>query len=488
MDRVAGSDNIADALSRLIAATQKAVPFEENDETHFLYAVDSGSMEITLNDIELEAELDDTLQQLNKALKSDKWPHELSKYEAQRKTLHTLGSLIFKDNQIVLPEALRAKALQTAHAGHIGEVAMKRIMREYFWWPGMSTATEQFVKNCETCCQLARKNPPVPLCSRDLPETPWDFLQIDFLELPGCGSGEFLVVVDLYSRYLSVIEMRGTDADHTNAALCEIFKRWGVPKVIQSDNGPPFRSTTFCKFWEEKGVTVRKSVPLSPQSNGAVERQNPGITKAVAAAKLDGTNWKVAMQRYVHNHNTLIPHARLNVTPFELLVGWKFRGSFPSLWGTQNEVDRTDIREKDAEAKLQSKKYTDERRGAKESDIKVGDIVLLSRQQRAKTDPTFSSERFTVVTRHGAQVVVIGESGSQYTRNVRDVRKAPICNDVEGHGGSEHAELSEDKMDDSGEDAVLPPVLKPAGSSLRDRRILKKPTRFNDDFVYRVYE
>lgn len=288
-------------------------------------------------------------------------------------------------------------------------------------------------------------------------------------------------MVDLYSRYLSVIEMRGTDANRTNAALCEIFKRWGVPKVIQSDNGPPFRSTTFCNFWEEKGVIVRKSVPLSPQSNGAVERQNPGITKAVATAKIDGTSWRAGMERYVHNHNTLIPHARLNVTPFELLVGWKFRGSFPSLWGTQKEVDRTDIREKDAEAKLQSKKYTDERRGAKESDINVGDIVLLSRQQRAKTDPTFSSERFTVAAKRGAQVVVISGNGSQYTRNVRDVRKAPIRN-------SEHAELSDDKMVDSGEDVVPTPVPEPQNASLRARRNIKKPSRFNDDFVYRVYE
>lgn len=166
MDRVAGPDNIADALSRLIATTQKAVPFEENDETHFLYTIDSGSMEITVNEIESEAELDNTMLKLRKAMESDIWPRDLSKYEAQRKTLHALGTLVFKDNQIVLPESLRLKALQTAHAGHIGEVAMKRIMREYFWWPGMSTATENFAK------RAASWQGKIPLCHSVLATCP----------------------------------------------------------------------------------------------------------------------------------------------------------------------------------------------------------------------------------------------------------------------------------------------------------------------------
>lgn len=149
--------------------------------------------------------------------------------------------------------------------------------------------------------------------------------------------------------------MRQTDSASTNAALCEVFKLWGCPLIIQSDNGPPFQSSSFISFWENKGVRVRKAIPLSPQSNGGVERQNQGILKAVSASKIDGQNWRRALQNYVHRHNTIVPHARLGVTPFELMVGWKFRGTFPSLWST-SKMDRIDIRERDAEFKLMSKK------------------------------------------------------------------------------------------------------------------------------------
>lgn len=107
--------------------------------------------------------------------------------------------------------------------------------------------------------------------------------------------------------------MRHMDAESTIEALNKIFAEWGYPMVIQTDNGPPFQSDKFVRTWEDRGIKIRKSIPLSPQTNGAVERQNEGIKRALAASKLDGTNGKLALKSYLF-------FFRLEVTPFELLL------------------------------------------------------------------------------------------------------------------------------------------------------------------------
>lgn len=484
IQRVPGNQNVADALSRLIPETQESIPFDSDAENHYLYSLDTGNMTITWDQIEEVSENDSELISVREAMMSNKWPIDLRAYEAQKRDMHCLGSLVFKDNRVVLPYSLRNKALDSAHGGHVGEVAMKRVMREFFWWPRMSGEVARFVKNCETCAQLSRRNPPIPLRSRELPDGPWQMLQVDFLTVPSFGSGEFLVVTDTYSRYLYVVEMRTTDANSTNSALNDVFRMWGHPCVIQSDNGPPFQSAKFISYWEDRGVKVRKSVPLSPQSNGAVERQNPGIIKALSASKLDGSNWRQALQQYVHRHNTLIPHSRLQVTPFELMVGWKYRGNFPGLWENSDakELDRAEIKERDAETKLASKQYADHVRGAKESDIVTGDTVLLAQQKRGKTDPNFSSERYEVIARDGAKVVVMSAAGIQYTRNVQDVRLAPGPAEIDV---SNSTNLAAAGAADPELDSALQEH--PNTRTLRQRGSLKRPARFDDDFVYRVF-
>lgn len=492
VERVPGEDNVADSLSRLIGSAEDAAPFEEVNDDHFLYSLDAGCMSISWDEIESASEVDSELQQVRSAVQTKVWPPQLRRFEAQRKHLHTVGELVFKDNKVVLPASLRSKAFAAAHEGHIGVTSMKRIVRDFFWWPGMSKAVEFFIKRCETCSVLARKNPPLPLSPRDLPSGPWQILQIDFLSIPGCGSGEFLVVVDTYSRYLSVVEMFKIDAESTNAALCRVFKLWGLPVIVQSDNGPPFQSSNFVSFWEEKGVKVRKSIPLCPQTNGYVERQNQGIIKAVSAARFEGTSWRKALGRYVHHHNTLIPHSRLMVTPFELLVGFKFRGTFPCLWDRREELDRTDIRERDAENKLISKKQADSSRGARTSGIKCGDEVLIAQFRRNKTDPTFSSQRYRVIAREGAKVVVMNSNGVQYSRNVQDVKLAPASSEQEvpevaenlpetDHQEDLYNDLNNGSFETQSEDRV-------EARQLRSRDVIKRPGRFDDRFIYYVYE
>lgn len=91
---------------------------------------------------------------------------------------------------------------------------------------------------------------------------------------------EPLTVRDAYSRFVLSIELVGS----TRIALVkeifeQLFRDYGMPKAIQSDNGPPFASTTslcgltkLSAWWVALGIEVVRSRVACPQDNGGHER------------------------------------------------------------------------------------------------------------------------------------------------------------------------------------------------------------------------
>lgn len=203
VESVPGDMNIADTLSRLVQEDKSAKSFDDSAEDHLLFSLDAGNMELNWNEIEIEAEIDKEQNDIREALKSGSWNADYRAYECHAKYMRVLGALIFKEDRAILPTKLRMKAMELAHQGHLGVSSMKRILRNHFWWPSMNKEVQAYVDKCETCLRLSRKNAPLPLTTRELPQGPWEILQIDFFTDKDFGHGEFLVVVDTYSRYVN---------------------------------------------------------------------------------------------------------------------------------------------------------------------------------------------------------------------------------------------------------------------------------------------
>ena len=238
---------------------------------------------------------------------------------------------------------------------------------------------------------------------------------------PSLPSGDhLLVVVDYYSRYMEVEVLKSTTADKVIASLRKIFRTHGLPVSITTDNGPQFISEEFCKLVEEESIEHRRVTPLWPQANGEVERQNRSLLKRIKIAQIEKRNWKEELGSFLIMYRTT-PHSTTGVSPAELLFRRKLRTRIPGI--EEFPVDDQEVRDRDSEAKEKGKLYADEKRCARESDVKEGDKVLLRQDRKNKLTPTFRPEPYHVLDKTGNSVVVESPDGVQYKRNSTHVKK-----------------------------------------------------------------
>ena len=114
---------------------------------------------------------------------------------------------------------------------------------------------------------------------------PNEIWSVDFKGEFRMGDGRYcypLTVMDAYSRYvLAVVGMHQPTYEGTKAVFEALFKRYGLPKQIHSDNGEPFASavslsrlTRLAVWFMDLGIQPVYSDPAHPEHNGSHERMH----------------------------------------------------------------------------------------------------------------------------------------------------------------------------------------------------------------------
>lgn len=132
-----------------------------------------------------------------------------------------------------------------------------------------------------------------------------------------------LTVFDNYSRYL--LECKGLYAARTAPVITtfdRLFREYGLPDHVRSDNGSPFASTRigglsrFGLWLLKRGITPERIQPGQPQENGRHERFHRSLKAAVCAPpKGNLSAQQRAFNRYQFEYNQYRPHESLNDTP-----------------------------------------------------------------------------------------------------------------------------------------------------------------------------
>ena len=124
--------------------------------------------------------------------------------------------------------------LERLHKGHLGLVKCRRRASQSVWWPGLGNQIEELIVNCSTCRQHEH-NRAEPLLPSELPIYPWQKVVSDLLEYK---KGQYLVVVDYYSRYVELAKLNSLISADIILHLKSMFARNGIPEYLVSDNGP----------------------------------------------------------------------------------------------------------------------------------------------------------------------------------------------------------------------------------------------------------
>ena len=183
--------------------------------------------------------------------------------------------------QVVVPAQFKDVVLETAHgdiAGHMGvKKTCDRLLR-YFFWPGLRKDVAGFIKTCHTCQMTSKPNEtikPAPLYPIPAVSKPFKHLIIDCVgPLPPSKTGSIylLTVMCQTTRYPAVYPLRTITTRSIVKALSQFIFIFGIPQVIQSDQGSNFTSRMFAEVLRQLKVKHNYASAYHAESQGALER------------------------------------------------------------------------------------------------------------------------------------------------------------------------------------------------------------------------
>ena len=333
----------ADALSRLPLDHDESVQRDEQEE--IVCAIEEQQLDnlpLQGKDIKKATERDPVLSQaFNYTLHG--WPDfetavpkNVKPYFHRRTQLTLRNGCLFSGLRVVIPQKHRQKVLMLLHAGHPGTTRMKSLARLHAWWPGIDKDIEDYSKGCTSCATAGRDPTRVPLHQWELPLRPWQRVHIDYA---GPFKGKmWLLLIDAFSKWPEIHEMKSTTAEATISKLKHIFAAQGLPERIVSDNGPQFAASEFQQFCNSRGIVHSTIAPYHPRSYGEVERLVATFKNSIEKANPSSNEQlQNSLINFLARYRAT-PHTVTGQTPSEMLNCRRIRTLLDLLHPSQQQV------------------------------------------------------------------------------------------------------------------------------------------------------
>ena len=317
---------IADTLSRA-CVSQDESPICDSD--YSIFSIEnlpcsqrklSELKEETLKDMELNILKDTVLRG---------WPENkkeinprITHYWNFRDEISYFEGLMLKGEKVIIPKSMQKNVIEQIHQkSHLGINKCISRAKDVFYWQGMAAQIKDIVSQCAICNEFKSAQAKEPMIPHEIPSKPWEICATDLFEL---DKDTYIVLACYYSKFFEVKKIASSSSKSVINVLKENFSRWGIPKILKSDNGPAFASEQFKEFAENYGFEHVTSSPRYSQSMGFIEKYVQICKNILKKAKKSNSDPYLAILEY---RNT--PIEGINLSPSQLLMGRRTRTQLP---------------------------------------------------------------------------------------------------------------------------------------------------------------
>lgn len=295
------------------------------------------------------------------------------------------------------------------HSGHPGVQSGIRRAKQVLFWVNMGKDIQDMVECCSVCQQHQRCNQKSTIVMKEVPELPFERVASDLFHFRG---EEYVLIVDSWSNFFDFKKL----SQSTSEEVIDIMKNWfathGVPRVLESDNGPQYNSLKFRNFSEDWGFEHRTSSPHFPRSNGLAERFVQVAKNLLKKCHQDGSDLHLAL---LLARNT--PRSDTIPSPNERLMSRLTRSTLPMSTEILRPKTIDGVRDSLCKERQLQKAYAD--RGARNpADYEQGDRVMV---QDPKSKQWFPSK---VLRKFGSNRSYLLSDGERtFRRNTQHIRE-----------------------------------------------------------------
>ena len=288
---------------------------------------------------------------INEMLKAEKpFKHLCNEFGISEKTGYKWKNRFYADGKAGLQEQSRATK---THSNALEEDAIIEIIKfkeaHPYWgakkirelysrkYPEKETPSLSSVNRILDKCGMVKKRRIKPATTETKrlrqyikAEEPNDVWAIDFKGW-WKSSGELcepFTVRDIVSKKILCVRlMESKSSEAVKAVMTELFKEYGLPKVIRSDNGTPFSSpngllslTSLSAWWITLGITPDRTDKGTPGQNGSLERMHADIAREIQGQIKGGRKAnQIVLDEWVKEYNSVRPNEAIGMkTPDEV--------------------------------------------------------------------------------------------------------------------------------------------------------------------------